>query len=79
MSKKHRLKILPEYYEPVRLGIKTFEIRKNDRDYAVGDQLILSEYEGDSFTGNLSIAVVTYITDFAQKPGYVVMAIELDD
>lgn len=37
MCKEHHLKILPEYFNAVRLGEKTFEIRKNDRNYQVED------------------------------------------
>ena len=79
MAKVHHLKIIPEYSDAIRRGAKTFEIRKNDRGYEVGDELILKEYENESFTGNLLKAVVTYITDYAQQKGYVVMAIELTD
>lgn len=35
--KIHELKIKKEYYKEVALGHKTFELRKNDRDYQVGD------------------------------------------
>lgn len=41
----HRLKLLPEYYDAVANGIKTFEIRKYDRDYKVGDTLHLYEFD----------------------------------
>ena len=44
--KIHELKILPEYYDAVRLGDKRFEIRKNDRDYHTGDILRLKEWDG---------------------------------
>lgn len=33
----HCLKILPRYYIDVERGIKTFEIRLDDRGYNVGD------------------------------------------
>lgn len=33
----HELKIKEEYYDEVKLGLKTFELRKNDRDFQVGD------------------------------------------
>lgn len=79
MSKEHHLKILPEYFEPVRYGLKTFEIRKNDRDFQVGDTLLLKEYEDGNFTGNMLRAVINYITAYAQQDNYVVMAIELED
>ncbi|EOA3423625.1 ASCH/PUA domain-containing protein [Enterococcus hirae] len=73
----HELKILPEYFEAVTSGRKQFEIRKNDRDYKVGDLLILREHDiwVDEFTGNSYKAEITYITDYAQKDGYVVMGI----
>ena len=35
--KLHELKILHNYLIDVSLGTKTFELRKNDRDYQVGD------------------------------------------
>lgn len=44
----HELKILPKYFEDVMTGKKNFEIRKNDRDFKVGDYLLLKEYEGAS-------------------------------
>lgn len=74
--KIHELKILPEYFEAVTSGRKRFEIRKNDRDYKVGDLLYLREWNGENFTGDSYKAEVTYITDYAQKDEYVVMGIE---
>lgn len=41
----HKLKLFPEYFDAVANGIKTFEIRKNDRDYKVGDTLRLYEFD----------------------------------
>ena len=35
--KLHELKILHQHLIDVALGTKTFELRKNDRDYQVGD------------------------------------------
>lgn len=71
----HELKILPEYFRPQLEGKKNFEIRKNDRDYQVGDTLVLKEYDPktDKFTGINMLAEVTYITDYMQKDGYVVL------
>lgn len=42
--KIHELKIWPPYYREVVNGVKTFEVRKYDRDFRVGDILILKEY-----------------------------------
>lgn len=74
--KIHELKILPEYFEAVTSGRKQFEIRKNDRDYEVGDRLYLREWNGENFTGDSYKAEVTYITDYMQRNGYVVLGIE---
>ena len=57
----HDLKILPEYFEAVALGQKTFEIRKNDENYHVGDCLVLREWNGQEFTGRNIVRYVSYI------------------
>ncbi|EAE5185442.1 DUF3850 domain-containing protein [Listeria monocytogenes] len=77
--KTHELKILSKYFWDILEGKKTFEIRKNDRDYQVGDYLILKELKDEKHTGRKLPVVVTYITDYEQKEGYVVMGIKLDD
>jgi ASC-1-like (ASCH) protein len=76
MPKKHELKTLPEYFNAVNRGLKTFEIRKNDRGFEVGDTLILKEIFTSSkeFTGRSLERKITYITDYAQQENYVVMA-----
>lgn len=43
----HELKTLPEYFEAAMSGSKTFEIRRNDRDFRVGDYIALNEYLPD--------------------------------
>ncbi|MDU7365400.1 DUF3850 domain-containing protein [Clostridium sp.] len=42
--KIHELKIYPQYFSEVLSGNKTFELRKNDRGFEVGDVLILKEF-----------------------------------
>lgn len=44
-SRVHSLKTQPEYFEPVWLGLKTFEVRYDDRGYQAGDDLVLREWE----------------------------------
>lgn len=76
--KVHELKIEPKYFEAVKDGGKKFEIRKNDRDYKVGDILVLLEYDKyyEAFTGEKITVEISYMTDYAQQDGYVVLGIE---
>ncbi|MDB1613993.1 DUF3850 domain-containing protein [Enterococcus faecalis] len=72
----HELKILPEYFEAVVSGNKRFEIRKNDRNYQKGDILRLNEYQDGQYTGDVHVAEITYITNYAQQAGYIVLGIK---
>lgn len=74
---KHELKLEIGYFGSVLAGFKTFEIRFNDRNYQVGDTLVLKEWDWalDTFTGREIEKKVTYITNYAQQDGYVVMSI----
>lgn len=79
-AKTHELKCWPEYFREVFLGHKTFEIRKNDRDFQIGDTIILNEYEPftKQYSGDKIARRVTYILEggeFGIEKGYVVMAI----
>lgn len=83
--KVHELKTVQPYFNEVYTGRKTFEIRKNDRDYKENDVLILREYypqnEKESSYRRTIVAKVTYLlseTEF-NKEGYVVMAIRVLD
>jgi len=58
----HELKILPEFFHDVFTGLKTFEVRKNDRNFKVGDILKLIKSESDLIGGLACIyRKVTYI------------------
>lgn len=77
-STLHKLKILPWYFGPVVQGVKTFEIRYNDRDYHVGDTLKLCEWSATGgYTGKWVNCKITFITNYAQQDNYIVMAIKL--
>lgn len=58
---KHEIKILPEYFEPVFRSVKRFELRKNDRDYQVGDRVTLKEWDGKNYTGNAVTVSIKYV------------------
>lgn len=59
--KLHTLKILPEYFNDIKIGVKTFELRKSDRDFNLHDTLLLKEFDGDNYTGRELIKTITYI------------------
>lgn len=55
----HKLKSHPKYFDLVWSGEKNFEVRKNDRDFQVGDVVTLLEWDpgkeadlhGQKYTG----------------------------
>jgi ParB family chromosome partitioning protein len=81
--KLHTLKILPKYYLAVASGEKTFELRKNDRDYQVGDLIIFTDTDGTPYiTPNKERIVfrITYILENVSEYGlddeYCVLALK---
>lgn len=43
--REHVLKTWPSYFAAIASGVTTFEVRVNDRDFAVGDVLRLQEFD----------------------------------
>ena len=81
---EHELKTWPEWYEPSLNNDKPYEIRKNDRDYKVGDVLHLREYRPakygfpGSFTGRSMRRDITHILPggkFGVQEGYVILSL----
>lgn len=78
---KHELKIFPWYYYAMVTNKKKFELRENDRNYKVGDILVLREYDPQhkKHTGHYLEVEVTYILRldefFNLDNDYVVMSI----
>jgi len=60
---RHELKTWPQYFAAVRSGKKRFEIRRNDRDFSVGDILVLREFDPDSdaYTGQIEERQITFL------------------
>lgn len=80
----HILKTERRYFEAIVSGAKTFEIRRNDRGFAVGDGLHLSEVDPQLahvhelyYTGRTLDVEVTYLADDPRfvLPGFVVLGI----
>lgn len=64
----HDLKIWPEYFEAVLDGTKTWELRRRDRDFRVGDTVSLNEFNPASglFTGRTTLHRITYVLSNVQ-------------
>ncbi|HGN1704823.1 TPA: DUF3850 domain-containing protein [Providencia rettgeri] len=67
MKSKHELKLAPHYFQLVQDGLKTAEFRRADRDFHVGDELFLREFNSinkpyASYTGNAISCLITDIT-----------------
>jgi len=78
MAKIIELKTLPEYFSAVATDLKRFEVRRDDRNYAVGDILILREFDGLNYTGRKLSVKITYILRggvYGVAEGYVVLSI----
>lgn len=63
-STVHKLKSWPQFFEPILQGMRSHELRRNDRCYKVGDLIELREYDNTSgqYTGRTCLVVVTAIT-----------------
>jgi hypothetical protein len=59
----HKLKSWPEFFEPLASGAKPFELRKNDRDYQLGDHLLLQEWEPrtQTYSGREVLRRISYV------------------
>lgn len=75
----HTLKTWPGPFTAVSNGVKTFEIRKDDRNFQVGDSLILQEWlpGQQEYTGKEIYVRVTFVGRGGPYPeGYACMAIK---
>lgn len=61
--KSHYLKTVQPYFSEIEKGSKTFEVRKNDRNFAVGDEVYLQEYDAKlkTYSGKEIRATITYL------------------
>ena len=80
----HYLKIKAEYYTDVEIGLKTFELRKNDRDFQVGDvQRLIKLGDKGNETDQVTRVNVTYILkdcpQYGLKDGYAILGIGVEN
>lgn len=61
--KTHFLKTVQPFFSEVEKGTKTFEHRRNDRDFQVGDEVFLMEYNmmKNEFSGKQIRGTITYV------------------
>ncbi|WP_457492271.1 DUF3850 domain-containing protein [Tardiphaga sp. P5_C7] len=61
----HHLKCWPQFFDEIASGRKKHDLRRaDDRNFKVGDTIVLEEYspETEAFTGRTLMVEVTYIT-----------------
>ena len=77
----HRLRTWPEGFRAICDGRKTHEVRRDDRGFVAGDELVLEEWDPSrleelrrtererafdrAYTGRSAIALITYVTPAA--------------
>lgn len=76
----HELKTLPQYFNAVVSGEKSFEVRKLDRPFHKGDLLALNEFDAETkcYTGNSCLVYIDYILTDSEyvKSGYAILGIK---
>lgn len=77
----HELKTWEPYYTDVFMGHKNFELRKNDRNFKVGDKVILKQYDPikKEYSGKNLARTIIYILEggsLGLEEGYVILNIE---
>ena len=89
-TKLHELKCDPKYFSLLKSHKKKFEVRLNDRNFRVGDELLLKEFvpkgyygvrkNENKFTGRILHRRIDYILEggqFGIEKDYVVMSLSL--
>lgn len=75
--KVHELKLQQPFFDDVFFNRKDFEVRKNDRNFKVGDRLKLIEYPSEN--PKYVLKDIKYILkggEFGIEPGYVVLGLK---
>jgi hypothetical protein len=91
VARTHLLKTWPSVFPDVASGVKTVEIRRNDRDFRAGDRISLLEYDPDArtvladqteatgrYTGRTCLREITHVLpggQFGLDPDFVALSI----
>ena len=77
--KLHVLKIERNFYDAVVMGSKKAELRKDDRDYKVGDLIHFTDIKGDEYDGEFNLFVITHVLParsvIVEAQDYVILSI----
>lgn len=76
-KKVHDVKLGTTFFDDVKTGRKTFELRKNDRGYKEGDTIVLHEYKDGTTTGRTITKKIVYmLEDFTGlEDGYCILGV----
>lgn len=76
-KKVHDVKLGATFFDDVKTGRKTFELRKNDRGYKEGDTIVLHEYKDGTTTGRTITKKIVYmLEDFTGlEDGYCILGL----
>lgn len=76
----HALKTEIGYFQEIVSGIKTFEVRKFDRPFQAGDDIVLQEWDKNTkaYSGEEWHGTITHILDNERfcKKGYCILSIK---
>lgn len=76
-KKVHDVKLGTTFFDDVKTGRKTFELRKNDREYKEGDTIVMHEYKDGTTTGRtIEKKIVYMLEDFTGlEDGYCILGL----
>lgn len=80
----HNLKTWTEFFSPIKLGFKRFEVRKNDRNFMIGDFVNLIEYDKEKkeetgYQCTFRIGYILHGGEFGIEKGFCVMQLDAID
>ena len=75
----HILKIQDQFMTDIIDGVKTFELRYNDRDYKAGDFIHFVKVNGEEFAMTDNLYVITYVLkdvpEYGLRTNYCILSI----
>lgn len=75
----HMLKTSPEPFDATWSAVKSFEVRKNDRSFSIGDVLVLRRWNPETarYTGRVMLCTLTYLVEgkFGLPPELAVLGV----